>query len=83
MNSNGSNRGFPHHGREETLSEMFIGHVNPAYAVITSSDEEKEDEGIMNILKAQKVKTFLTREGSVTIKIDKNEILITQEKSNE
>ena len=73
----------PHHGREETLSEMFIGHVNPAYAVITSSDEEKEDEGIMNILKAQKVKTFLTREGSVTIKIDKNEILITQEKSNE
>ena len=69
----------PHHGKKEDLSALFTTHVSPSYAVITSSDDEKEDAEIINILKEKNVKTFLTREGNVTIKIEKNEILITQE----
>ena len=74
---------IPHHGRIENLSERFIEHVSPSYAVITSSDEEREDGELTEILKNHRVKSYLTREGSVNIKIKDNEILITQEKSNE
>ena len=73
---------LPHHGKKENLSMQFVEHAASSYAVITSSDDEKEDDGILKILDELGVKTYLTRKGHISVKIENDEILITQEKSN-
>ena len=68
----------PHHGRYERLSEAFFQAAAPRYAVITSSEDEMEDEAVVGLLEAIGAEIFLTREGDVTAVCDGKEIVITQ-----
>lgn len=61
---------MPHHGRYDSMSEKFIESVSPRYAAITCSNEEKPDNEIINILKTNNVKTYLTSDGDIEIKTD-------------
>ncbi|WP_105176609.1 MULTISPECIES: MBL fold metallo-hydrolase [Clostridium] len=69
---------LPHHGRYNGLSEKFLKSVSPIYSVITCSEEEMPDNEIVSILSSIKSKTFLTKDGDVTIKTDGESISIDQ-----
>ena len=61
---------LPHHGAwQETLRDL-LKQTKPAYAVITSSDEEPEDEETLDLLAQCGVETFLTRNGPIQIVSD-------------
>ena len=57
----------PHHGREETLMETLIASVQPETAVITSSDDEPEDESTVKTLENAGIAVFYTRTGAVAL----------------
>ena len=83
MNMNMNNKDYdvvkiPHHGRESSVSEEFIGSIKPSYAVITCSEEDSPDDSIMEILEKYDVKTFLTSNGDVVMTCDGNNINIVQ-----
>ena len=65
---------IPHHGIYEKLSEAFLMTVNPQYAVITSSNEEPEDAGLLSILSRHNIQAYLTRQGGFTIDIKDGQI---------
>lgn len=56
---------MPHHGRNEDNLEKFVLMTSPDYAVITSSETEKEDKKVVNMLEKHGIETILTREGGV------------------
>ena len=56
---------MPHHGRKCSRSDDLIVSAQPAEAVITSSDEERESEKTLEVLRENNVKTYLTRLGEV------------------
>lgn len=69
---------MPHHGRLEKNTKELLEAIDPEYAIITSSDEESEDEEVMELLAEDKRKTFLTREGEIVIHLDSSGIRIEQ-----
>ena len=56
----------PYHGHYQTLLPDFLKKVTPSYAVITSSDDEPEDDETIALLTSIGCHTYLTRKGSVT-----------------
>ena len=68
----------PHHGRYNANTEAFIKYVNPQYAIITSSNGEPEDQEVLDILAANGTKTYLTKDGDVTITMTADAVEITQ-----
>ena len=68
----------PHHGRYNANTEAFIKCVNPQYAIITSSNGEPEDQEVLDILAANGTKTYLTKDGDVTITMTADAVEITQ-----
>ena len=60
----------PHHGKDEPLLAALLEAATPAYAVITSSDEEPESEAVVQALESAGAAVLLTREGAVTIRSD-------------
>ena len=68
----------PHHGRLAINSEAFIDYVSPEYAIITSSKSEPEDQEIMDILARRGIKTYLTRDGNITVIMTEDELTVTQ-----
>ena len=60
----------PYHGHWQSALQTLIKTVSPSYAVITSSDDEPEDEQTLDLLAQLGVETFLTRTGAVTIRSD-------------
>lgn len=69
---------MPYHGNYMDNLPEFLDTVNPEYALITSSDEKKEDERTMAELQKRGVNTFLTRKGSITVESDGKEIRVRQ-----
>ncbi|WP_315081684.1 MBL fold metallo-hydrolase [uncultured Clostridium sp.] len=69
---------LPHHGRYNSVSEKFLKSISPRYSVITCSEEEMPDNEIISVLSLVKSKTFLTKDGDVTIKTDGESISIDQ-----
>lgn len=67
----------PHHGRMEKLSAAFFDAVKPLYSVVTSDDEEPEEEGVMKMLQRYG-SVYLTREGTVTVVSDGKTLSINQ-----
>lgn len=68
----------PYHGHYQiTLAKLF-SIVKPKYAVITSSDEELEDNTTLELLKSIDCDAYLTRNGSILITSDGNIIRIKQ-----
>ncbi len=70
----------PHHGRYNANTEAFIKYVNPQYAIITSSNGEPEDQEVLDILAANGTKTYLTKDGDVTITMTADGVEISQQK---
>ena len=68
----------PHHGKEEPLLEELLSVTRPAYAVITSSDQEPESAGVTAALEEAGVGVLLTREGAVTFSSDGQTITAKQ-----
>lgn len=60
----------PHHGRWDKKLKDLVAAVTPEYAVITSSDEETEDEQTVRLLQERNVKIFYTRTSPVVILCD-------------
>ncbi len=57
-----------HHGREEPLLGELLAEVQPRFAVITSSEEEPEDAGVVAMLENAGTEVFLTRQGAVDLR---------------
>ena len=68
----------PHHGRFEDLSPAFFEAVGAQYGVITSSDEEPEDELVVELLREAGTEPLLTREGTVVITTDGSSLEVKQ-----
>lgn len=68
----------PYHGHYLKRLDDIIESKNIKYAVITSSEEEKEDEKTVDILKKYNINYYLTRKGSITIISDGKDIKIKQ-----
>ena len=68
----------PHHGRYNANTEAFIRYINPQYAIITSSNGEPEDQQVLDILAANNVQTYLTKDGPITITMTSSTLDISQ-----
>jgi len=68
----------PYHGRTLKRLEELVSTKNIKYAVITSSNTEKESEETLEVLKKYNIKTYLTRKGSITVLSDGSNIKIKQ-----
>ena len=68
----------PHHGRGEKLSADFFAAVSPEYAVITSSDDEREEAEVVAALEELGTRIYLTRYGTVTCTTDGKTISFNQ-----
>ena len=67
---------MPYHGNYLANLEEFLDDVKPTYAVITSSEDEKEDARTLKALFDRRVKYYLTREQDWIIMSDGKEIEI-------
>ncbi len=61
---------LPHHGKWESPLPALLEATKPAWAVITSSDEEPEDPETLELLERAGTETFLTRTAPVEISSD-------------
>ena len=68
----------PYHGHYLKQLENLVSNTKISYAVITSSDEEMEDEETIQVLDKYSVSYYLTREGSITLLSDGDQIKIIQ-----
>ncbi len=59
----------PHHGGYERLSPNFFQACGAAYAVITSSDEEPEDDDTLTALEEAGSVVLSTRQGDVVLRL--------------
>lgn len=70
---------IPYHGHyQKRLNDLLEG-TKPMYAVITSSENDMEDEETLDLLSELDIKYYLTRKGSITILSDGDNIKIKQE----
>lgn len=68
----------PHHGRYNSLTKSFLEQIRPEYAVITDSEKNPAEQKTLDILNKLNCKTYQTKDGSVSILSDGNEIKIIQ-----
>ncbi|MBR3561406.1 MAG: MBL fold metallo-hydrolase [Oscillospiraceae bacterium] len=59
---------LPHHGQDEPLLDALLDATSPAYAVITSSDDEPESDAVVAALERAGATVLLTRSGAVTLR---------------
>ena len=55
----------PHHGRLDAFSGAFFAAAAPQIAVVTSDEDEPEDDEVIALLREQGAQTLLTREGEI------------------
>jgi len=67
----------PHHGKAEKLSASFFDAVRPSVSIITSDEEELEEDGVVYALK-QYGQIWLTRLGAVTVTSDGRSLTAVQ-----
>lgn len=69
----------PYHGRwQDTLSDL-IASVRPAWAVITCSDKQPEDDRTVSALEDAGAQVFLTRLGAVLLRSDGTSLTVQYE----
>lgn len=81
LNTNSEEYDFlkvPYHGNYLKRLDTLLKNNNIKYAVITSSLEEKEADETLEILNNYNIKTYLTRNGSITVLSDGDNIVIRQ-----
>ena len=67
---------LPYHGHWLDTLPALIKAVSPKYAVVTSSDEEPEDEKTSDLLAQYGVESYLTRTNAVTIHSDGTTLMV-------
>ena len=67
----------PHHGKAEKLSASFFDAVRPSVSIITSDEEELEEDSVVYALK-QYGQVWLTRLGTVTVTSDGRSLTAVQ-----
>ena len=72
---------MPHHGGYTKNTADLLAIVDPAYAVISTSNERPAEEKLMDLLSSLDIETYDTTYGTIVTYCDKNSIKITQ-KSN-
>ena len=70
---------LPHHGQDEPLLSALLDATCPAYAVITSSDEELESDATVAALERAGATVLLTRNGAVTLRSDGSGVRVLAE----
>lgn len=70
---------LPHHGQDEPLLDALLDATRPAYAVITSSDEEPEGDATVAALERAGATVLLTRNGAVTLRSGGNGVQVLAE----
>ena len=81
LNTNNEEYDFlkvPYHGNYLKRLDTLLKTKNIKYAVITSSLEEKEADETLEMLNNYNIKTYLTRNGSITVLSDGDNIVIRQ-----
>lgn len=68
----------PHHGHAEKNSAVFAQATHPAYAIITSSKSDKEDDEVVEAYEAVGAQVFLTRKGTVVATSDGERLSVAQ-----
>lgn len=68
----------PHHGHYQKGLPVLFRTLSPRYAVITSSDEKKEDSQTLEALYIAGCQTVLTRKGTAVFISDGQELLLFQ-----
>ena len=68
----------PYHGHYLKQLKNLLENRNIKYAVITSSNEEMEDEKTIEVLNSYNIKTYLTRKGVIKVYSNGTSILIKQ-----
>ena len=63
----------PHHGRDKKTVKMLLSLFVPKDAVICSSEDEPEDEKVVDLLQDKGVKVWLTREDTAEFRISTRE----------
>ena len=69
---------IPYHGNYQKKLDDLLNVVKAKYAVITCSDEEPEEEKMIEVLNKYNLTYYLTRKGSITVTSDGNNITIKQ-----
>jgi len=69
----------PYHGKYQDSLEELISIVKPKYSVITSGKKKQEDMDTLTILSKYTSKYYLTREGSILITSDGENIDVKQQ----
>ena len=69
---------FPYHGHYQDYLSDLIKECDPKYAIITSSDDQPEDELTVQLLENAGVSTYLTRKGDVIIQTNGSDVSIKQ-----
>ena len=69
---------IPYHGHYQKKLDNLLETIQAEYAVITSSNNEPEDDETLDLLKEFNINYYLTRNGSVTISSDGKYITIKQ-----
>ena len=70
---------MPYHGNYKKPYNDLIENVSPKYAVITSSEEEMEDEKTIDLLSKNDINYYLTRNGNITILSDGDNIRVVED----
>lgn len=69
---------IPYHGNFQKKLDDLLESINPKYAVITSSEDQPEEDKMIELLDETGIKYYLTRQGAVQIYSDKENITINQ-----
>lgn len=69
---------IPYHGNYQKRLVDLLEVTQPKYAVITCSDEEPEEDKMVELLKTLNIDYYVTRKGSVTVLSDGENIKIKQ-----
>lgn len=70
----------PYHGHWQPALEDLLRQAAPSYAVIPSSDEQREDGRTVLLCQGAGAEVLLTRQGAVTIRTDGKTLEVLQEK---
>lgn len=70
---------LPHHGEYSSTLSSFISQIQPTYAAITCSEEQAPDIETLQLLNDYDTQTFLSSDGTITIKSDGENINLSQQ----
>lgn len=69
---------IPHHGRDVLTTNYLLYVLDPSDVLITSSREEPENPEVLEKLQAEGVRTWLTRDGTVTMIVSREGLSVSQ-----